>query len=83
MAKPKGFIDAEFEVVDGPVRIGDPHPFLKRWIYWGPDHHGRPLWYRKPRLSKAQFALVSCALVMALWVGAVVALWAFQRLRSY
>lgn len=61
MAKP--WTDAEFEVVEGPYRPGDPHRDRKkrRWRFVGwPDRYGRPLWYRPPRFTKWQLAGVLC-----------------------
>ena len=46
---PAEWIDAEFEVVEAPLRAGDRHPTRCRWRYTGRnDAWGRPLWYRPP-----------------------------------
>lgn len=61
--------DAEFEVIEGPYRIGDEHRKRKRWFWTGTfDRKGVPLWYRPPRFNKWQFALVWIAGLTAAFV---------------
>lgn len=52
----RDWTDAEFEVIDGPPRIGDPHPRLRGWRYAGVDTYGRPLW-RSPGWPRWKLAL--------------------------
>ena len=41
--------DAEFEVLDGPMRPGDEHPTRKGWFLTERlDRRGNPLWYKPP-----------------------------------
>ena len=66
-------IDAEFEVIEGPYRIGDEHRTRKRWRWTGLyDKRGVPLWYRPPRFNKWQFAGIG-VLVMILGFCLIVA----------
>jgi hypothetical protein len=54
-------IDADFEIVSGPYRVGDRHPRKRRWRYTG--HHGADgvvLWYRPPIVSKAAIRRGAC-----------------------
>ena len=45
----KGYIDAEFEVVSGPLRAGDEHPIRKGWYLTDKlDRKGNALWYKPP-----------------------------------
>lgn len=80
---PKTWIDAEFEVVSGPMRAGDPHPLRKRWIYVGVDAHGRPLWYRPPHLNRYQFALAVVVAAFLGWVALIVVVVALHGLGVY
>jgi len=58
MTKPPPITDAEFEVIDGPIRPGDSHPVRREWIFTGrQDRKGRSLWYRPPRLTRWQLFL--------------------------
>ena len=42
-------IDAEFTVVSGPIRVGDPHPEHFGWLFSGLyDDSGEPLWLVRP-----------------------------------
>lgn len=48
MANPK-VIDAEFDVVDGPYRVGDEHRERRGWFLTDKiGKHGEPLWYKPP-----------------------------------
>lgn len=77
--RPK-IVDAEFEVIEGPYRIGDEHRTRKRWFWTGAfDQHGVPLWYRPPRFNKWQFAGIG-VLVMILGFCLYVAAW---NLKAY
>ena len=45
----KPIIDADFEVVSGPYRVGDEHRKRRGWYWTGRyDKNGVPLWYRPP-----------------------------------
>ena len=45
-------IDADFEVVSGPLRVGDEHPTQKGWFLTDQvDRRGRPLWYKPPHVA--------------------------------
>lgn len=78
MAPKKPLItDVEFEVIEGPYRVGDEHRTRKRWLWTGLYRgDGVPLWYRPPRFTQYQFAavVVGCAvlgmalLLLGLWV---------------
>lgn len=58
--------DAEFEVIAGRPRHGDPHPTQPGWRYFGVDSHGMDLWRRPPRLNRLQFFGALCgAAIMA------------------
>jgi len=49
MSRDRKITDAEFEVIEGPYRIGDEHRTRKRWLWTGTyDSQGVPLWYRPP-----------------------------------
>lgn len=42
-------IDAEFEVIGGPLRVGDEHPTKRGWFLTDQvDRHGNTLWYKPP-----------------------------------
>lgn len=72
--RPK-IIDAEFEVIEGPYRIGDEHRTRKRWYWTGTySKRGVPLWYRPPRFNKWQFAGIG-VLVMILGLCFLVTYW--------
>jgi len=46
----RNWIDAEFEVIHAPLRLGDPHPTRKGWRYVGSDlKTGATYWYVPPR----------------------------------
>lgn len=79
----KGWTDAEFEVVSAPLRLGDPHPTKRQWLYAGPDTFGRPRWYRPARFTRWQVFLLLCAGVVAFRVAAFVGLWAAHRFHLY
>lgn len=53
MSRPK-IIDAEYEVVDGPYRVGDEHRERKGWYLTDQlDKDGLPVWYKPPgRISR-------------------------------
>lgn len=43
-------IDADFEVVSGPLRIGEEHPKRRGWRFTGRyDKQGHPLFYSRVR----------------------------------
>lgn len=70
MTPRRPYIDAKFEVIDGPYRIGDRHrsPQLKSWRYTGHrDRFGVPVWYRPPVISR-RLILNVAALLLALFV---------------
>lgn len=51
MGREKSFIDADFEVVSGPYRVGEEHRRRKGWYFTGHfDRHGDPIWYKPPPL---------------------------------
>lgn len=78
MPKRPKIIDAEFEVIEGPYRIGDEHRTRKRWLWTGHyDKNGVPLWYRPPRFNKWQFAGIG-VLVMIFGFCLYVAAWNFK-----
>lgn len=79
----KGWIDAEFEVVDGPRRLGDPHPRRKRWLYAGVGARGQALWYRPPRLNRWRYFLALAAALICAWLLLILSAWALHRLRAY
>lgn len=75
MPKRPKIIDAEFEVIEGPYRIGDEHRTRKRWYWTGTyNKRGVPLWYRPPRFNKWQFAGIG-VLVMILGLCLLVTYW--------
>lgn len=42
-------IDADFDYVAGPMRVGDEHPTRRGWLYTGRhDRRGVLLWYKPP-----------------------------------
>jgi hypothetical protein len=44
----QAIIDAEFEVISGPLRQGDRHPKRRSWIFTGRyDAAGDPLFYNR------------------------------------
>lgn len=74
-------IDADFEIVSGPYRVGDPHPTKKRWLWTGRyDEKGRPLWYRPPLFNRYQFAGVIFLGMIAFWVALFIVAWAWSLL---
>lgn len=49
MAGKTKIIDAEFEVVGGPLRVGDEHPIQKGWYLTDKvGRDGNALWYKPP-----------------------------------
>lgn len=45
----KSYVDAEFEVVSGPLRVGDEHPVRKGWYLTDKiGRRGEPLWFKPP-----------------------------------
>lgn len=67
-------IDAEFEVVGGPLRVGDEHPTVKGWYWTGRyDRKGVGLWYKPPGLISRwvrKIALWLYLAMMAIGMGA-------------
>lgn len=62
-------VDADFEVVDGPYRVGDEHRERKGWFLTDKvDKNGDPLWYKPPG-PISRFIRVAGAVV---WIGAIV-----------
>jgi hypothetical protein len=55
-------IDAEYELVSGPLRPGDEHPVRKGWYYTGRwNTGGQALWYRPPMPFWKRFLLLAAA----------------------
>lgn len=69
MGERRRVIDAEFEVVGGPLRVGDEHPIRKGWYLTDQvDRHGNRLWYKPPSTFSRwvrRVALVLFCLMMA------------------
>lgn len=58
-------IDADFEVIGGPYRVGDEHRVHKRWFFTGHyDERGVPLWYRPPRFTAWQIILIAAFVLL-------------------
>ena len=62
MAEPTKITDAEFEVVSGPLRVGDKHPTRKDWYFTGQyNAEGDPYfirgagWWRRRRIGRAVY----------------------------
>ncbi|MET3526183.1 hypothetical protein [Phenylobacterium koreense] len=72
MGERRRVIDAEFEVVGGPLRVGDEHPTQKGWYLTDKvDRHGNTLWYKPPSAFSRwvrRVALVLFCLAMALGI---------------
>lgn len=61
-------IDAEFEVVDGPYRVGDEHRTRKGWYLTDRlDRHGNPLWYKPPGVFSKWLRRIG----YVLWLGPI------------
>lgn len=69
-------IDAEFEVVGGPLRVGDEHPTQKGWYLTDQvDRHGNVLWYKPPSTFSKWVRRVAAALFcLAMGLGILGAL---------
>jgi hypothetical protein len=51
----KPIIDAEFEVVDGPYRVGDEHREKRGWYLTDLiGKHGEQLWFKPPNQTWAR-----------------------------
>jgi len=80
MAGQHKIIDADFEVVSGPLRVGDEHPIRKGWYLTDKvGRKGEVLWYKPPStFSKwvrrmawvIYLGLMAFAVIVGLWVGA-------------
>lgn len=72
----KGYIDAEFEVVSGPLRVGDEHPIRKGWFLTDKvGRHGEPLWYKPPGpVSRwiRRIGVIGYLALMALGIGSTI-----------
>lgn len=72
-------LDAEFEVVAGPMRVGDPHRTRKDWYFTGRyNAEGDPYfirgagWWRRRRIGRAVYFwswMVAGAVVAALLIA--------------
>ena len=76
MAGQHKIIDADFEVVSGPLRVGDEHPTRKGWYLTDKvSRKGEALWYKPPSAPSKwirRVALALFALLMALGIlGAI------------
>lgn len=69
MAGKLKIIDADFEVVSGPLRVGDEHPIRKGWYLTDKlGKRGEPLWYQPPSPASKwvrRIALILFGLMMA------------------
>lgn len=76
MAGKLKIIDADFEVVSGPLRVGDEHPIRKGWYLTDKvGRQGEPLWYQPPStFSKwvRRSAWVIYLGLMAIGIGSVI-----------
>lgn len=72
----KSYVDAEFEVVSGPLRVGDEHPIRKGWYLTDKiGRKGEVLWYKPPStFSKwvRRVALATYFGLMAIGIGSVI-----------
>lgn len=72
MAGKTKIIDADFEVVSGPLRVGDEHPIQKGWYLTDKvGRSGEPLWYKPPSTFSRwvrRAALILFGLLMALGI---------------
>lgn len=70
-------VDAEFTVVRGAYRAGDPHPTRRGWFFTGRrDAKGNWLWYRPPGAVSRWVRRIGMAVwlaMVALGAGAVLA----------
>lgn len=81
MQKRSKIIDADFEIISGPYRVGDPHPTKRRWQWTGRyDRKGRPLWYRPPRFNRYQLAALGFVGMVMSWLALFVAAWIWNLL---
>lgn len=72
-------IDADFEVVSGPYRVGDEHPTERGWYFTDKvDRRGNPLWYRPPSGVSRWVRRVALTLFLLMMAGAIVSVF-FER----
>jgi hypothetical protein len=80
------WIDADFDVVAGPYRVGEPHrnPKLRRWRFVaGPDANGVSIWYRPPRFSRTVLIVAVLLAYPAAILLLIAGFWTAHLLRSY
>lgn len=71
-AAPK-IIDAEFEVVSGPYRVGDEHRERRGWFLTDKvGKRGEALWYRPPGLISKWIRRIGLAVYLSLVVFGIV-----------
>lgn len=60
-------VDAEFEYVAGPMRVGDEHPTRRGWFYTGRrNRKGVLLWYKPPGQISRWIRRIAAGLYLAL-----------------
>lgn len=68
--RPRSYIDADFEVVSGPFRVGDEHPTQKGWFFTDKvGRHGEPLWYRPPGFISRWVYRIAATIAVVTVVG--------------
>lgn len=71
--RPRGYIDADFEVVSGPFRVGDEHPTQKGWFFTDKvGRRGEPLWYRPPGFVSRWVRRIAAAIIVVTVAGLVI-----------
>jgi hypothetical protein len=67
-------IDADFELVSGPLRAGDEHPVRKGWYLTDRlDRFGNQLWYKPPGPISRWIRRIGIILWGLLILGGIVA----------
>lgn len=72
--------DAEFEVVDGPYRVGDESREKPGWYLTDKvGRHGEPLWYRPPGLISKWIGRLGWIVYLGLMAFGIIVTLLFAR----
>jgi hypothetical protein len=73
-------VDADYEYVAGPMRVGDEHPSHPGWQYTGQrDRKGNLLWYKPPGAISRWIRRVAIGMWLALMVLGMISAFLFEN----